>query len=75
MDLMSAGNGPLMWLAPVSVYFTGDGTEAIGRGADSSRTTHGAVEAVDACLYFSGLPAGAFLPGWTRRPFSRRGTA
>ena len=58
-DEMSAGNGSLMRLAPVPMYFAGDAAEAIDRSADSSRTTHGAEEAVDACRYFSGLLIGA----------------
>lgn len=58
-DRWSAGNGSLMRLAPVPMYFAGDATEAIDRSADSSRTTHGAREAVDACRYFSGLLVGA----------------
>ena len=56
---MSAGNGSLMRLAPVPMYFAGNAREAIDRSADSSRTTHGAVEAVDACRYFAGLLVGA----------------
>ena len=55
----SAGNGSLMRLAPVPMYFAGDPAEAIARSADSSRTTHGADEAVDACRYFAGLLVGA----------------
>ena len=58
-DTMSAGNGSLMRLAPVPMYFVVDPREAIDRSADSSRTTHGAQEAVDACRYFSGLLVGA----------------
>ena len=58
-DPYSAGNGSLMRLAPVPMYFAGDSAEAIARGADSSRTTHGAEEAVDACRYFAGLLIGA----------------
>ena len=58
-DPMSAGNGSLMRLAPVPMFFAGDAWEAIDRSADSSRTTHGAVEAVDACRYFAGLLVGA----------------
>lgn len=58
-DTMSAGNGSLMRLAPVPMYFAGDAREAIDRSADSSRTTHGAREAVDACRYFAGLLIGA----------------
>ena len=58
-DEMSAGNGSLMRLAPVPMYFAGDAAEAIDRSADSSRTTHGAKEAVDSCRYFAGLLVGA----------------
>ena len=59
VDPLSAGNGSLMRLAPVPMYFAGDSTQAIERSADSSRTTHGAREAVDACRYFGGLLVGA----------------
>ncbi len=55
IDPFSAGNGSLMRLAPVPMYYAGDAEEAIGKSADSSRTTHGAREAVDACRYFGGL--------------------
>ena len=55
----SAGNGSLMRLAPVPMFYANDAVEAIKRSADSSRTTHGAVEAVDACRYFGGLLVGA----------------
>ena len=58
-DPDSAGNGSLMRLAPVPMFFAGDPAEAIERSADSSKTTHGAEEAVDACRYFSGLLVGA----------------
>ncbi|MDE0701433.1 MAG: ADP-ribosylglycohydrolase family protein, partial [Acidimicrobiaceae bacterium] len=43
----------------VPMFFAGDAREAIDRSADSSGTTHGAVEAVDACRYFGGLLVGA----------------
>ena len=58
-DRWSAGNGSLMRLAPVPMYYAGNAAEAIDRSADSSRTTHGATEAVDACRYFAGLLVGA----------------
>ena len=58
-DPYSAGNGSLMRLAPAPMYFAGDPAEAIERSADSSRTTHGAEEAIDACRYFAGLLVGA----------------
>ena len=58
-DPYSAGNGSLMRLAPVAMYFSGDAAEAIAMAADSSRTTHQAQEAVDACRFFAGLLIGA----------------
>ena len=58
-DAMSAGNGSLMRLAPVPMCFASDPGRAIALSADSSRTTHGALEAVDACRYFAGLLVGA----------------
>ena len=58
-DRRAAGNGSLMRLAPVPMYFAADAAQAINRSADSSRTTHQAEEAVDACRYFGGLLFGA----------------
>ncbi|HET7232475.1 MAG TPA: ADP-ribosylglycohydrolase family protein [Longimicrobium sp.] len=58
-DPQTAGNGSLMRLAPVPLFFSADAAEAIERSGDSSRTTHGAPEAVDACRYFGGLLVGA----------------
>ncbi len=55
----SAGNGSIMRLAPVPMAYARDAGEAILRSADSSRTTHGAPEAVDACRYLGGLIWGA----------------
>ena len=60
-DEHTAGNGSLMRLAPVPIFFFPDVEQAIVRAAESSRTTHGAPAAVDACRYFAGLLAGAFL--------------
>jgi ADP-ribosylglycohydrolase len=58
-DAHSAGNGSIMRLAPVPLYFAGDPAEAIRMSAESSRTTHGAPEAVDACRYLAALLVGA----------------
>ena len=58
-DPRTAGNGSLMRLAPVPMYFAGQPVEAIAMAADSSRTTHGAPEAIDACRYYAGLLVGA----------------
>ena len=56
---MSAGNGSLMRLAPVAMAFCDD-PEAAGRFcADSSRTTHPAVECVEACGAYGRLIAAA----------------
>lgn len=58
-DPDAAGNGSLMRLAPVPLYYARDPLAAIERAGESSRTTHGAVEAVDGCRYFAGLIIGA----------------
>lgn len=55
----SAGNGSLMRLAPVPLFFAGNPREAVEKSGDSSRTTHGAAAAVDACRYYGGLLAAA----------------
>lgn len=58
-DPQSAGNGSLMRLAPVPMAYVANPHDAIDYAALMSRTTHGAVEAVDACRYFCGLMVGA----------------
>ena len=58
-DPQSAGNGSLMRLAPVPMFFAADPPTAIERAADSSRTTHGAPTAVDSCRYLAALIVGA----------------
>jgi ADP-ribosylglycohydrolase len=55
----SAGNGSIMRLAPVPLFFAHSPREAIARAADSSRTTHAATECVDACRYLAALIVGA----------------
>jgi ADP-ribosyl-[dinitrogen reductase] hydrolase len=58
-DPNKAGNGSIMRLAPVPLFFARRPKEAIERSADSSRTTHGAAIAVDACRYLGSLLVGA----------------
>ena len=58
-DPRSAGNGSLMRLSPVPLAYSRDPEKAIQLSGDSSRTTHGAQSAVDACRYFGGLIVGA----------------
>ena len=55
----SAGNGSLMRLAPVPMFFEDDAERAIAMAGESSRTTHGTAMAVDACRYFAALLIGA----------------
>lgn len=55
----STGNGSLMRLAPVPMFYADRPEAAVARCVGSSRTTHGAEEAVDACRYFGGLIFGA----------------
>ena len=58
-DPNTAGNGSIMRLAPVPLFFACRPLEAIERSGDSSRTTHGALTAVDACRYLGALIVGA----------------
>jgi len=78
-DDQSAGNGSIMRLAPVPLLYATSAHEAIRRAADSSRTTHGAQAAVDACRYMAGIIVGALRgeaketllwPGYTPIPGS-----
>ncbi len=87
-DPQAAGNGSIMRLAPVPLFFAATPEGAIERAADSSRTTHGAREAVDACRYLAALLVGAVrgaskdellaprytpVPGlWDRAPLTER---
>lgn len=61
---MSAGNGSLMRLAPVAMAFCDDLEAAERFCADSSRTTHPAVECVEACGAYGRLRSRAFTAAW-----------
>jgi ADP-ribosyl-[dinitrogen reductase] hydrolase len=58
-DPYAAGNGSIMRLAPVPMFYARDPEEAIRRSEESSRTTHGAWTCGDACRYFGALLVGA----------------
>jgi len=58
-DPYSAGNGSIMRLAPVPLFYAERPREAIEKAGESSRTTHGTAAAVDACRYLAALIAGA----------------
>ncbi|HRQ40851.1 MAG TPA: ADP-ribosylglycohydrolase family protein [Chloroflexota bacterium] len=51
-DPYSAGNGSIMRLAPVPMAYSPDVTAVLHYTAESSRTTHGASECVEACRLF-----------------------
>lgn len=53
-DQYSAGNGSIMRLAPVPLFYR-DPKEAIEMAGESSRTTHQVAAAMDACRYLSGI--------------------
>jgi ADP-ribosyl-[dinitrogen reductase] hydrolase len=58
-DPRTAGNGSIMRLAPVPLYFARHPLLAIEKAAASSRLTHAATECVDACRYLAALIVGA----------------
>jgi len=59
LDAAKAGNGSIMRLAPVPLFFAADPAAAIEMAAQSSRTTHGAVTCLDACRFMAGIIVGA----------------
>jgi ADP-ribosyl-[dinitrogen reductase] hydrolase len=83
-DPYSAGNGSIMRLAPVPMFYAGNPQTAIEKSGESSRTTHGVHPTIDACRYLGALIVGALkgaskedilsdhyspVPGyWTQKP-------
>jgi len=61
----NAGNGSLMRLTPVPMFYAKDMDRVIFFSGDSSKTTHGAKTAVDACRFYGSLIAKA-LNGATK---------
>ena len=86
-DDWAAGNGSIMRLAPVAIFYAANPRKAIDYSAASSRTTHRAREPVDACRYMASLLVGLLtgrskqevlgpryeaVPGlWDREPLVR----
>ncbi|MCU0545578.1 MAG: ADP-ribosylglycohydrolase family protein [Oscillatoriaceae cyanobacterium Prado104] len=58
-DAWTAGNGSIMRLTPVPLFYAKNPLEAIEKSQESSRTTHGAATCLDACRYLGGLIVGA----------------
>jgi ADP-ribosyl-[dinitrogen reductase] hydrolase len=59
-DPHTAGNGSIMRLAPVPMFFNTDREQAIAMSGESSRTTHAAAECIEACKLFGGILHAAF---------------
>jgi ADP-ribosylglycohydrolase len=58
-DPKTAGNGSLMRIAPIPIFYSNDFSRTVHFAAESSKLTHKAIEAVDACRYFAALLYGA----------------
>jgi ADP-ribosyl-[dinitrogen reductase] hydrolase len=58
-DPMSAGNASLMRVAPVAIRFWNDRARRRDVAGRQSKTTHGAPEAIDACIAFAEVLADA----------------
>ena len=54
----SAGNGSIMRLAPIPMYYSNNPEDALKYSALSSKTTHANVMCIDACRYMSGIIVG-----------------
>ena len=54
-----AGNGSIMRLAPVPLFFARDAAKAFQLSGESSLVTHGAMACVAACRYLGAMIAGA----------------
>jgi len=54
-DPHEAGNGSLMRLAPVPMFYAPDQAAARLQAGESSRTTHGTQECIDACILFADM--------------------
>ncbi|RCX22515.1 ADP-ribosylglycohydrolase [Fontibacillus phaseoli] len=64
-DPNSAGNGSIMRLAPVPMFYGAKPESAIHFAGLSSKTTHAATECIDACMGFAACILGA-LYGWSK---------
>jgi ADP-ribosyl-[dinitrogen reductase] hydrolase len=54
-DPKSAGNGCVMRLAPVVLFYYPDHQSVVHFSGESSKTTHGALECIDACRLFGNI--------------------
>jgi ADP-ribosyl-[dinitrogen reductase] hydrolase len=64
----TSGNGSIMRLAPIPIYFQHQPDLALHYAGESSRTTHGAPLCIDACKYLSMILV-KLLAGATKQAF------
>jgi ADP-ribosyl-[dinitrogen reductase] hydrolase len=62
-DPHSAGNGCIMRLAPVPMFFHPDAEEAVRWAGESARTTHGAPECIESCQLLASMICSALSGG------------
>jgi len=60
VDEYSSGNGSIMRLAPIPIFYHDDYENCIKYSGESSRTTHGSAECIDSSKLFSSLIFNAF---------------
>ncbi|MEC4089100.1 ADP-ribosylglycohydrolase family protein [Pseudoalteromonas rubra] len=60
IDQFSSGNGSIMRLAPIPIYYFGDIDACIKYAGESSRTTHGSPLCIESCELFGYLIHKAF---------------
>ncbi len=70
VDEYSSGNGSLMRLAPIPMFFS-DLEECIQFAGESSRTTHGSAECIDSCRLFASLLYHAYASNEKAEIFTR----
>src|SRR5262245_31028210 len=68
-DPQAAGNGCVMRLAPVPMFFHPNVAEAVRWVGESARTTHGAAECIEACELLASMICAACR--YSRRTASR----
>lgn len=61
IDEYSSGNGSIMRLAPIPIFYHNRYEECIKYAGESSRTTHGSAECIDSCKLFASLIFNAFV--------------
>jgi len=60
IDESSSGNGSIMRLAPIPIFYHQDIEACIRYAGESSRTTHGSAECIDSCKFFASLIVSGF---------------